>query len=114
LNIPEKLFLPAGNSWIMCRGGKADPERIGFGDMLGMWYVGGNMIRDLLSLNKVELTYVEAWGLMPGFRQKEFTPEYLKKMDEIAAITRGSNPSLSKIQALGKSRELAPPPGWQP
>ena len=114
MDIPEGLFLPAADGWIMCRSGKADPERFGFGDMLGMWYVAGNMIRDLLSLNKVELTYVDNWGMMPQFRQKEFPPEYLKKMDEIAAVTRGSNPSLSKIQALCKSKELAPSPDWQP
>jgi len=114
LDIPEGLFLPAGDCWNMCRAGKADPGQFGFGDMLGMWYVGGNLIRDLLSLNKIELTYADEWGLMPRFRQTEFSPEYLEKMDRIAAATRGSDPPLAPVQALCRTEELAAPPGWEP
>ncbi|OGO30565.1 MAG: hypothetical protein A2Z29_11345 [Chloroflexi bacterium RBG_16_56_11] len=113
-DIPKGLFLPAGDSWLMCRSGKADPELFGFGDFNGLWFIGGNLIRDLLSLNKVELTYFDDWGLLPAFKQKEFSPGYLEKLDEIAAATKGSNPSAAKVQSLFKNKELATPPGWQP
>jgi len=114
-DIPEGLFLPAGDCWSMCRAGNAAPELFGIADFHGMWYIGANLIRDLLSLNKLELTYFDIWGLMPEFKQKVFSPEYLETMDGIAASTRGVDPSQSRVRTIYENEPgLRPPPGWKP
>jgi len=39
----------------MCRAGKENPDLFGILNMHGLWFIAGNVIRDLLSLNKTEL-----------------------------------------------------------
>ncbi len=64
LDMPEGLFLTGAEAWLRCRRGEEDPARFGIGDMHGLWFVAGNVVRDLAALNKVELLPWDVWGLM--------------------------------------------------
>ena len=63
LDVPNSRFLVAGQAWKQCRTGERDPEQFGiacppeeFGleTLYGLWFVRGNLLRDLAALNKVE------------------------------------------------------------
>jgi hypothetical protein len=73
------------------------------------------MIFDSMSLNKIESQPLDVWPLMPGFRQKNYSKEYLEKMDIIAAATGSFVPDFAKLHSLFQSeKKLQPPPGWAP
>ena len=52
LNVPRDRFLAAGDAWAQCRTGKADPTKfgIGFANLRGLWFVAGNLVRDVAAL----------------------------------------------------------------
>ncbi|MFI9168191.1 transglutaminase-like domain-containing protein [Streptomyces lincolnensis] len=66
MDVPRDRFLVAGDAWRVCRGGGADPETFGLGSghdrLKGLWFVRGNVIRDLAALNGVELLPWDGWG----------------------------------------------------
>ena len=66
LNVPRDAFVDAGRGWQMVRAGDADGDRFGVLDMFGTWFVRANVLRDLASLNKVEMLPWDAWGLIDG------------------------------------------------
>jgi len=114
-DMPEGKFLPAGKAWQLCRSGEADPESFGIFDMHGMWFIAGNLVRDLLSLNKIELLPWDGWGLMPEFKQPDFSAEYLECMDYVASLTLAGNEAFSKVRSFYKNEErLKPPVDWEP
>ena len=55
LDVPRDQFLVAGDAWQLCRGGKADPGAFGILDMHGLWFIAGNVIRDVAALNNHEM-----------------------------------------------------------
>ncbi|OGO21930.1 MAG: hypothetical protein A2Z28_06380, partial [Chloroflexi bacterium RBG_16_51_9] len=98
-DLPEGQFLPAGQGWQICRAGAADPEKFGILDMHGMWFIRGNLVRDLLSLNKIELLPWDGWTLMPndpdklGILNTHGVPDIplqdMELLDRIASLTLG-------------------------
>ena len=54
---PRNKFIIAGDAWQMCRSGGADPAAFGLthAHLQGLWFVAGNVLRDLASLNKMEM-----------------------------------------------------------
>ena len=64
LDVPRDQFIVAGSAWRMCRNGKADPKDFGIFDMHGNGFIRGNLVRDLASLNKVELLPWDCWGVI--------------------------------------------------
>ena len=57
LDVPRNRFIIAGDAWQMCRAGRADPAAFGltFAHLSGLWFVAGNVLRDLASLNQMEM-----------------------------------------------------------
>ena len=55
LNVPPEQFVTGGQAWLMCRAGEQDPQKFGIFDMHGMEFIRGDLIRDFLALNKVEI-----------------------------------------------------------
>ena len=51
-DVSRDQFLVAGDAWQLCRGGKADPSTFGILDMYGLWFIAGNLARDVAALNK--------------------------------------------------------------
>ncbi|MGB8251670.1 MAG: transglutaminase domain-containing protein, partial [Anaerolineaceae bacterium] len=99
LDVPRDQFLVGGKAWQLCRAGKADPDTFGIFDMKGLWMVRGNLIRDVASLNKVELLPWDAWGLMDK-RDEELTPDDLAFLDRVADLTNGDVPEFEKLREL--------------
>ena len=64
LDVPRDRFLVAGDAWKLCRSGKADPGAFGILDMYGLWFVAGNVIRDVAALNNHEMLPWDVWGAM--------------------------------------------------
>jgi hypothetical protein len=65
-DVPRDQFLVAGQAWQMCREGKADPGAFGILDMYGLWFIAGNVIRDIAALNNKEMLPWDVWGGMAG------------------------------------------------
>lgn len=99
LDVPRDQFLVAGEGWRRCRAGEADPARFGIFDMRGLWFVAGNLVRDLAALNNAELLPWDVWGLMwePGDTPSEAT---LAKLDRVAALTLAPDTHFTELRAL--------------
>jgi len=114
-DIPEGQFLTAGQAWQLCRAGEADPQIFGIFDMHGMWFIAGNLVRDLLSLNKIELLPWDVWGMMAEFQQEELSQGYMEEMDRVAAFTLAGNEAFPEVRAFYESEEwLCPAADWEP
>ena len=114
-DMPEGKFLPAGKAWQLCRYGEADAESFGIFDMHGMWFIAGNLVRDLLSLNKIELLPWDGWGLTPESKQQDFSQEYMELLDHLAELTLAGNETFLEVRSFFENEErLRPPPGWEP
>ena len=64
LDVPRDQFLVAGDAWQRCRAGTADPQAFGILDMHGLWFVAGNVIRDVAALNDQVMLPWDVWGAM--------------------------------------------------
>jgi hypothetical protein len=105
LDVPPDEFLTAGKAWKMCRSGEADPDKFGIFDMHGLRFVWGDVVRDFLALNKVEiLPWDGGWGFLD---QKLSDPlpddDTLRLYDKIAALTTEINEKLPEIRAYYKN-----------
>lgn len=98
LNVPRTRFLPGGLAWQQCRAGKADPETFGIQDMAGLWFVRGNVVRDLAALNRVELLPWDSWGLIDAEGVEE-DPAAMALLDRAAALTLDDS-AFTEMQAL--------------
>jgi hypothetical protein len=64
LDVPRDQFLVAGDAWKLCRSGKAQAQAFGILDMFGLWFIAGNVIRDVAALNNHEMLPWDIWGAM--------------------------------------------------
>jgi hypothetical protein len=99
LDVPRDRFLVAGDAWWRCRAGKADPAKFGIfvGNQRGLWFIAGELVRDLASLNKMEMLPWDVWGAMPRPSQK-LNKDQLAFFDELANLTRAPDASFSKLR----------------
>ena len=81
---PPGRFLPGAEAWQRCRQGDADPEAFGIFDMWGLWFIRNNVVRDLASLNKMELLPWDTWGSMTY--REDPGPEAVSFTDAVAAV----------------------------
>jgi len=109
-DVPRDQFLVAGKGWQLCRAGQARPDRFGIFDMHGMWFIRGNLLRDLASLNKMELLPWDSWGLME-LEDRDLSAEDMALLDRVAALTLAGNESFSEMRAIYTTDErLRVPP----
>ena len=114
LDVPRDQFATGGRAWQMCRAGQADPETFGIFDMHGMWFIRGNLGRDFLALNKIEILPWDGWGILYK-DEKALTDEDRTFLDHIAALTMAGDADLAQIRSLYASDErLRMPSDWQP
>ena len=65
LDMPPGQFVTGGRGWQMCRTDQADPREFGIFEWYGLWFVRGDLLRDFLALNKVEiLPWDGGWGYL--------------------------------------------------
>jgi len=104
LDIPEGLFLTAGKAWQMCRMENVDPDKFGIFDMHGLWIIRGNIIRDLASLNKMELLPWDCWGLIEE-NDNNLSDDDFKLLDKVALLTLSDESSFSEILSIYKTNK---------
>lgn len=60
-DLPQDMFISAGDAWARCRGGSDDAESFGHGRACGMWFIRVNVMRDHLVLNGAEVSAWDSW-----------------------------------------------------
>lgn len=97
LDVPRDQFIVGGKAWQMCRSGQQDPDKFGIFDMNGLGFVRGNLVRDVASLNKMELLPWDCWGVI--LNEALDHPDDLAMLDEVAALTVGDVPDFDTLRA---------------
>lgn len=106
LDVPRDKFLVGGEAWRQCRAGEADPMRFGILDMHGLWFVAGNLVRDIASLAGMEMLPWDSWGLMPGPVE---TPDQaiMAQLDAAMPLSLDPDAHFDELRALYEQ------PGWR-
>jgi hypothetical protein len=97
--VPRDQFITGGRGWQMIRTGGADPDCFGIFEWHGQWFVQDNLVRDFLSLNKIELLPWDGWGLMAG-PDDVVSANDLTLLDQIAALTIDPDAAFDNLRAL--------------
>jgi hypothetical protein len=109
LDVPRDRFIVAGDAWVQCREGKADPEAFGILHMHGLWFVGGNVARDFASLNGVEVLPWDCWAATPGVAVA-LDAKQLAFYDGLAALMRDTDAHFDALRARYSDGQLGVPP----
>ena len=112
LDVPHDRFIIAGDAWDQCRSGRADANRFGlsFINEHGLWFIAGNVLRDLASLNRIEMLPWDVWGLME-MGDDALTSEKKTLLDRVAALTLAGDESFAEVRAIYESDDrLRVPP----
>ena len=114
LDLPPGAFLTGGRAWLMCRAGQADPDQFGIFDMHGLWFVRGDLVRDFLSLNKIEILPWDGWGLIYK-DEAQVTEDDRKFLDRIATLTLDADAAFADVRSICENDDrLRMPSDWQP
>lgn len=105
LDMPPGQFVLAGEAWQMCRAGKANPDDFGIFEYHGWDFIKGNVLRDLLALNRIEVLPWDCWGMME-VDVADFTPEQMELMDRVAALTLGGNEAFEEVRAIYEANPI--------
>jgi hypothetical protein len=107
------MFITGGEAWRKCREGKSDPMQFGIFEMRGLDFIGGDLVRDFLALNKVEILPWDDWPAIKS--QKDFTQDLLALLDHMAELTNSPDINFNKIRRLYESNMLLrPAANWKP
>lgn len=100
-NVPHDRFVLAGDAWQQCRDGRADPDLFGLSliNEHGLWWIAQNLIRDLASLNRVEMLPWDVWGMMPG-PASTLSAEDRTFLDRVAGLTLGGDDVIAALQEI--------------
>jgi hypothetical protein len=112
LDVPRDRFLTAADAWQQCRAGKLDPDRLGisFVQLHGLWFVAGSLVRDLASVNKMEMLPWDSWGAQPE-PAATLDDSQLRFFDELAAMTFDVDASFDAVrEAYRMNERLRVPP----
>ncbi len=113
-DLPEGKFLSGAETWLSCRRGKIDPALCGIFDMKGLWFVQGDLIRDFMALNKLEVLPWDCNELMGGPEVDVNAEDYLL-LDRIAEMIKRGDDAFGEIRLLYDSNErLRMPADWKP
>jgi hypothetical protein len=99
LDVPRDCFIVAGDAWARCRRGNADPSAFGIFNMRGLWFIAGNVIRDVAALNNMEMLPWDVWGMMPH-ADEPIQDEPLTFFDQLAALTHTPDTSFEELRVL--------------
>jgi len=105
LDLPRDKFLVAGDAWRLCRDGQADPQSFGVLDMAGLWFIAGNVIRDVAALNNREMLPWDVWG---GMVQADAAID-LAFIDRLARLSEVPDEHVDELQAVYRDPRVAVP-----
>jgi hypothetical protein len=99
LDVPRDRFLVAGEAWLLCRAGSADASKFGIehAGLRGLWFVAGNLLRDIAALNKDEMLPWDVWGAQPRPHQA-VDKEQLDLFDRLAELSRSPDTCFSELR----------------
>jgi hypothetical protein len=107
IDVPRDRFIIAADAWQMCRSGRADANNFGLSlvpHLRGLWYVVGNLVRDLAALNRMEMLPWDVWGMMP-LNDAALSDEMKSVLDEIASLTLGDDADFERARQIYQSDE---------
>ena len=79
--------------------GGGDPSKFGIFDLNGLWFVAGNVVRDVAALNNVEMLPWDVWGIMPQ-PNEQLGKDQFELFDRLAALTRTPDSSFDELRVL--------------
>jgi hypothetical protein len=72
--------------------------------MRGLWFIAGNLMRDVAALNNREMLPWDVWGAM--IRPDEpLQNDQLALFDRLAAVTRAPDTTFAELRALYEDNE---------
>jgi hypothetical protein len=75
-----------------------------------MWFIAGNVLRDLAALNRMELLPWDVWGLMQMNDAGLLDGEKGTLLDRVAAVTLAGDATLPEVRAIYEDDRLRVPP----
>ena len=108
VDVPRDRFIIAGDAWQMCRSGLADSAAFGLTHvhLQGLWFVQGNVLRDVASLNRMEMLPWDVWGAM-DINDAALTFAGDEKFNEMRAIYESDD----RLRAAAGVQRAAQRPG---
>jgi hypothetical protein len=114
LNVPSYQFITGGKAWLLCRAGQANPDQFGIFKMRGMGFIRGDLIRDFLALNRIEILPWDAFGLIAK-ADNQLTEADFALLDSLAGMALSPDASFAEIHQLyAQKKELQVPASWFP
>jgi hypothetical protein len=111
-DLPEGKFLSGGEIWPLCRRGEIDPALCGIFDLNGLWFVQGDLVRDFMALNNLEVLPWDCNELMGG-PDVVTAPEDYALLDRISELICDGDEGFCEIRSLYESDErLRMPADW--
>ena len=110
LETPRDRFVIAGEAWRQCRAGEADASAFGIMHMTGLWFIGGNVVRDAASLAGVPMLPWDCWGAMPG-PDGVVTADQGAFLDRLAELTIDPDAHFDELQRLYRDDDRLRRPG---
>ncbi|MFU8826822.1 MAG: transglutaminase domain-containing protein [Brevefilum sp.] len=109
LDMPEGKFMSGGQAWQLCHTHAADPQHFGIFDMHGLGFIKGNVIRDFLALNKIELLPWDVFKLI-DVSLHHMNPAQKALIDRLATISSGEDRDFVLLRAafLSQKTHLLP------
>lgn len=110
-DVPRDQFLVAADPWRRCRSGAEDPDLFGisFVKLHGLWYIAGNLVRDVAALNGHEMLPWDVWGAQPKSHE-ELDEERLRFFDEVALLTANPDRDFEELRNHYRMKALRTPP----
>jgi hypothetical protein len=113
-DMPGGLFVSGGRSWLACREGEANPDDFGILEYKGLDFVRGNLLRDVLALNKIEPLPWDFWGYL-NTPIGELQEHDLRRFDQMATWTLDPDTNFWALRELYESNPLVHHPhAWEP
>jgi len=105
LDVPRDQFIVAGQAWNMCRLGQYDPQNCGIFEWSGWWFIWGNVVREVLAFNKIELL---PWDFIPNCMTQDLDDPLPKGpqlafYDGIAALTQAGDLAYPELRAINEN-----------
>ena len=98
LDLPKGRFVNASEGWLRCREGGEDPDKFGIFDMRGLWFIRGNLLRELAACNDAEMLPWDVWGLMTDDIGDGSLAERYALLDRVArALVEGDEAKITSL-----------------
>ncbi len=86
LDMPPGKFITGGQAWMLCRAGQADPDSFGIFEWKGWDFIRGDLLRDVLALNNVEVLPWDNWPAL-ATPVAELSKKEMDRLDYLARLT---------------------------